>query len=249
MYPFAFQPIYSTRHVIPNLLARSSYNAAIPRQPRMPGPVPSKPPRLILGSSLVKNMTGIKSTRIQAIPGAHFNHLEKWALSQEGRYELNNKIAIILLCGGNSLANGRPASSVLLEAKQTATTIKHLAPPQCRIYISTLPPRPQIDTSSNSRIDFNDMLLKLPLTENFLTTDAELGLVDQLTNIPKPIMLNQAEFRDKPRRDIVHLSSAGLTQLRRNYIRTLGKARHGRPTPPFVIKKNEIGHLNSYHIH
>jgi hypothetical protein len=194
-------------------------------------------------------MTGIKSTRIQAIPGAHFYHLEKWARSQEGRHELINKLAIILLCGGNTLANGCPASSVLLEAKQAAITIKHLTPPQCRIYISTLPPRPQIDTSSNSRKDFNAMLLKLPLTENFLITDAELGLVDQLTNMPKPHMLNQAEFRDIPRREIVHLSFEGLTQLRRNYIRTLGKARHGRPTPPFVIKKNEIGHSKSYHIH
>jgi hypothetical protein len=193
-------------------------------------------------------MPGIKTTRIQAIPGAHFHHLTKWATSDEGVSVLSNKVKIILLCGGNSLADGSSPRSVLSEALKAANTIKHITIPTCTIYISTLPPRPQIDSHSNNRKIFNSLLCSQNLPAGIATTDAELGLIDIYTNTTKPTMLKQSEFRLYPKREIVHLSTSGLVQLRRNYIRTLGKARHGLATPPFVIKKNEIGLTTSYHL-
>jgi hypothetical protein len=216
------------------------------RQPKPANP-PAEPPRLILGSSLIKLMPGLKSTRIQAIPGAHFCHLDRWAQCDEGRFVLRNKIKVIILCGGNSLADGVLPDSVFSNALTSINIIKSLTPDHCAIYLSTLPPRPQIDIYSDNRFIFNKILISSHQNDGLLVTDAEQGLLDPTSNLPKLSMLKTEEFSSNPKRDIVHLSPAGLVQLRRNYSRTLGRTRHGRTTPPFVIKKNEIGLTYSYH--
>ena len=190
-------------------------------------------------------MGGIKATRIQAIPGGHFSDLRKWACTIEGKYVLTFVKFIILLCGGNSLANGMAPEKVFEEAKRTVYTLKLFATANCTIFISTLPPRPQIDITSNSRLTFNHLILSSTDT-TFSTTDSELGLIEKLTNTPKPSILNQAEARGG--RQIVHLSPTGIEQLRKNYARTFGKAKHGQIIPAYIIKKNEIGVKKSYHI-
>ena len=189
---------------------------------------PSDPPRLILGSSIIKQMKGIKSTRIQSIPGASFFHLGKWANSYEGRLSLKTKFKIIILCGGNSLADGTSPAIVLIEANQLLKLLKPLAKPECKIYLSTLPPRPQIDNYSNSRIKFNHLLRNASEHEGLLISESKDGFIDHSTNSPKAHMLNQSELRLSPRREIVHLSNAGLDQLRRNFAMTLGKTTHSR---------------------
>jgi hypothetical protein len=209
---------------------------------------PSDPPRLILGSSLIKHMRGIKSTRIQSIPGAHFYHLSKWAQSSEGRQVLKSKFKIILLCGGNSLSDGASPNIVLEEAKSALQIIKSLAKPECKIFLSSLPPRPEIDNRSNSRQCFNRLLRNAHFHEGLLITEAENGLIDYSKNCPKPQMLKQEEFKRCPRRDIVHLSEAGVDQLRHTFTITLGKATHSRAIHPFIIKKKEIGRIHSYHL-
>ena len=204
---------------------------------------PSPPPRLILGSSLIKLMAGIKATRIKAIPGAEFCHLNKWAYSIEGRDVLRSCKFIIVLCGGNSISNGMPPHIVFTEAKRSIDILKSLSLPLCQIFLSTLPPRPQIDSQSNGRIIFNE-LVRHSQEDTFSATDGEMGLLNALDKSPKYNMLNQAERR----RGIVHLSNEGIEQLRRNYARTFGKANRGCLVPAYIIKKNEIGFKNSYHI-
>ena len=190
-------------------------------------------------------MAGIKATRIQSIPGAQFADLITWANSSEGREVLRHVKFIVILCGGNSLSNGTQPHVVFAQAKRAVNIFHSLSTPLCQIFLSTLPPRPQIDSTSNARFIFNKLLIES--TENtFHTAPGELGLIDLETHLPKPHMLKQQEA--KWGREIVHLSPAGVEQLRRNYARTLGTANHGVIRPPYIIKKNEIGHRNSYHI-
>ena len=102
-------------------------------------------PRLIIGSSIIKLMCGLKATRIQAIPGGHFPHILQWAFSPEGKNVLTFCEYVIILCGGNSISNGMAPHIVFAEAKRTISAMKSLSTPNCKFVLSTLPPRPQID--------------------------------------------------------------------------------------------------------
>ena len=125
---------------------------------------PAPPTGLWLGSSLLQLTEPLAGVRTVSIRGGTVPWLKRWLTSGAGMDVLESVDKVLLLVGGNSLANRAP-HLIMYDILQLLRYLRTLSPKgdSLRIAIGTLPPRPQIDNDSrvkDSRKNLNELIRK-----------------------------------------------------------------------------------------